>query len=770
MDNRVEKLLSQMTRAEKIACTAFLGDTYGHIPRLEIPGYYVCDGTNIAAGGAADCVKVTQQEREQYGGFYGTCFPQMAVLSNSWSTELAHAVGRMVGEEAKAGGVGVLMRPGVNIKRSPLCGRNFEYFSEDPVLAGELGGAYISGVQENGVAACLKHYAVNSQEFERMTTNAVVSERALRELYLRVFQIAIKKGDPWTVMTSYNRVNGSYVHSSPMLMTALREEFGFTGAVMSDCFAVHYDKVKGHNTGLDLEMDDGSVHGYQLADALASGEMSEQTLDEIVRRVLTVYYRILDGSREKAEPDMKAHHEAAVTAAEEGCVLLKNDGLLPLQKTAQGMAVIGRRAKDPAYIGGGSGHQNGNHVENAYDCLCGLFGRSLPYADGYPTAEGYPPAAQAPQEELLTQAERLAEEAETVLLFVGYDFGTESEGYDRPCMELPECQRQTIERVLAKNNRVVLIVNTGSAVTLAPYRDRVGAILFAGLNGEGGGKATARILCGLAEPGGRLSETFPVRYEDTPAFLSFPRYPNPMHDVVYSEDIYVGYRWYDTRKISPLYPFGHGLSYTEFAYDGLCLSQKTMEPSETLTVSLTVQNVGRRRGSDVVQLYVRPLDNTIDRPEKELKAFAKVHLEPGEKTTVRFSLSREAFECYAPAVKKWVAEPGRYEICVGRSCQNILCRSTVKLHSKERAYDLNGRDALAWVVSSPCFREAVAAILPETQGDFFGSGWSAAMAGALPWNRLSEVDLGQGLQSLPTLGAILSKVKELEETQQEVSK
>lgn len=761
MDKRVKRLLKELTLDEKIEFASCLDDKFGYAKRLNLPGYRTCDNTNVDFA-EYDFWKIEPGIREKLGGFFGTAFPPMSVLANSWNEELTEAVGEAQGREAKYGGVGMILRPGVNIKRSPLCGRNFEYFSEDPVLAGELAGSYIKGVQKNKVAACIKHFAANSQEYERMTTNAIISERALREIYLRAFEIAIKKGNPWTLMTSYNKVNGKYSHANHYMMGILRDEWNYDGVVMSDCMAVHYDKVEAHKAGLDVELEQSHVHKYQLRDALNSGEFSEKELNEIVRRVLELYFMLTDGEVVPKEIDESAHHALAVKAAEEGAVLLKNDGILPLDIKNKKLAVIGRYAVEPSYMGGGSGHMNGRIVECALDTIKNLVPeKQLLYADGYEIHEGNPPIDSL-NIQMLEEAEKIAECADMVFLFAGYDAGVESEGYDRADLYLPESHRKLIERVLNKNKNVVLVISTASAVQLTEYEDRVRAILFSGYAGEGSGKAAANILLGLAEPGGRLAETFPMRVEDTPAYLNYPKYPDPMHDVVYGEDIYVGYRWYEARKIKPLYPFGYGLSYSTFAYSDLLIENSVCEPDSTVTVSLKVKNTGDRFASDVVQLYIRNKDAELVKVSKELKAFKKVHLESGEETKVTFVLGRQDFETYTSCLHKWVVEQGEYEILIGRSVENILLTGTVCMKSKEKAYGYDAYGASMWLVNSKNFEKAIRETMEPEAIEFFNNSPMAAMVSSLPWDRFKELSLGQGITTKKTINAVIDKLQELD--------
>lgn len=755
---KIREIISQMTLDEKVRCCALFEDRFGKVPRLELPGYRSCDNPS---GGWIDYLRVSEEKKKEHD-FWGTSFPQAAALGSSWDEELAYEVGDAIGQECKHNSVDILLRPGVNMKRSPLCGRNFEYFSEDPILSGEMGAAYIRGVQKNHVAACLKHYAANNQEFERMTTNAVVSERALHEIYLRAFEIAIEKGDPWTMMSCYNKVNGEWVHANKMLMDILRKDFGFKGLLMSDAMAVHYDKVDGHKCGLDVELDETAVHGHQLLNAVYSGEIREEVLDEIAYRVIETYYKINE-STEKPDVDLKAHHELAKRAAISGAVLLKNEGILPLDSdTGEKIAVIGAFAKEPSYMGGGSGHMNGHTVDKAFDEIARIASKAqISYAAGYQIEYGFPPADIA-RPDLVAEAVETAKAADVVLLFTGYPYGVESEGYDRDDLFLQKSHRELIEAVLTVNENVILIINTGAPVDLSAYHERVRAILQGGYCGEASGSASAEILFGLAEPGGRLAETYPLRLEDTPAYMNYPKYPNPMPDVVYGEDIYIGYRWYDTRKLDVLYPFGFGLSYTSFEYSDVRLSRTEIGKSDPVTVTLKVKNTGKRAGSDVVQVYVGNKGASVTRPEKELKGFKKVYLEAGEEKEVSIILDKRSFEVYTPAGRKWIVEDGVYEILVGRSSRDILWEGSLTVKSDDKAVYFHDKLPVVWYTKEEDrFAEALADAEQETQ-DFFNIEKNPILplVMPLPWKRFKEVGLTNGKVTDAVVNSVVEKMNQ----------
>ena len=738
----IDAIVRGMSLEEKIRCCALYQDRFGNLPRLGI-AFRSCDNSS---GGWCDYFRKDRDQMRREQNFWGTSFPQAASQGAAWNPELSREIGEAMGKECKNQHVDILLRPGVNMKRSPLCGRNFEYYSEDPVLSAELGAAFINGVQSQRVAANLKHYVCNNQEYERMTTNAVVDERTLNELYLRVFQLALEKSDPWTMMSSYNRVNGSWVHQSSDLMRKLREDLHYDGLVMSDAFAVHdrEDKVRGHKNGLDVELAEEHDHVRFLLDAYDNGEISDSELDRIARHVVDCFYKIHDGYKVETV-DLVAHHALAKRAAIEGMVLLENDGVLPLMPSDEKrLAVIGAFAKEPSYMGGGSGHMNGHTLDIPYDEIQRICGDQMVYAPGYQINIGLPPK-DVLREDLVEEARRLASEAEQLLIFVGYPYGAESEGYDRTDLLLPEGQRKLLDAVLAVNQNAVLVVTTGAPVDLSEYRNRVRAILQTGYCGEAIGSAVAEILFGLAEPGGRLPETYPLRLEDTPAYLSFPHAPDTMRDVVYGEGLYIGYRWYDKRKMDVSYPFGYGLSYTGFSYSDLKVDKDTICPEDSLRISFRVKNTGSRAGSDVAQIYVRDRESSIHRPEKELRAFKKVYLQPGEEQTVEIKLDRKAFELYTPAMHKWVVEGGEYDILIGRSSREIVLSTHVNVRSAEQVRRFSPQVQAKDFVPEKKFQQLLKEEEEKVQA-FFDPEKNPilSVAGAIPMGQFAEADLGQG--------------------------
>ena len=741
----IKSIVSQLTIEEKVRCCALYQDRFGNLSRFGM-AYRSCDNPS---GGWCDYFRKDREQMKQEQDFWGTCFPQAAAQGATWDPELAYEIGEAMGRECKNQHVDILLRPGVNMKRSPLCGRNFEYYSEDPWLSSEMGAKFIEGVQSQRVAANLKHFVCNNQEYERMTTNAVVDERTFHEMYLRVFQLILQKSDPWTIMTSYNKVNGKWVHENKYIMDILRKEFGYNGLVMSDAFAVHYkeDKVEGHKCGLDVELAEEYNHVHLLLDAYNNGEISEDVLDTIAYHVIDCWYKIYGEGYEVPVLDQAAHHALAKRAALEGAVLLENDGVLPLDAAkVENLAVIGAFAKAPCYMGGGSGHMNGATLDIPMDEIAKLMGDEdkFAYAAGYQINAGFPPE-DTPRPDLIAEAVETAKKAGLIIMFTGYPYGIESEGYDRTDLYLPKSQRDLLDAVLEVNGSVILVVNTGAPVDITAYNKRVKAVLQGGYAGEASGSATVDILFGLAEPGGRLPETYPCRVEDTPAYLSLPSYPDVMPSVTYGEGVYIGYRWYDAKKLAVEYPFGYGLSYTSFDYSGIKVDRSVIGKNDTVTVSFKVKNTGSRAGSDVAQIYVHDVESTMNRPVKELRGFKKVHLQPGEEKEVSIVLDRRAFEYYTPALHKWVVEGGEYQILVGRNVQEIVLETAVTVESNEAVIRLSPQTQVGRFVKDPRFKAAIAGE-DEKVRSFFDPEVNSILPTvmAIPFGQFGEADLGQG--------------------------
>lgn len=665
MADRIEKLIQSMTLEEKARMC--VGDsTWTTLPveRLGIPHFVMADGPH-GVRRVEDVHAVVQKSLP------ATCFPTASCLASTWDRELIHELGEAIADECIALDVDVVLGPGVNMKRSPLCGRNFEYFSEDPFLAGEMAVSMIRGIQGKGVGTSLKHFTANNQEFQRFTMSSEVDERTLREIYLPAFEKAVKKAEPWTVMCSYNRVNGTLASQNRYLLTdILREEWGFEGMVVSDWGAVR-DRVAGLQAGLDLEMPGPHDRNVKrVVDAVQAGELDQEALDKSVRRILEIVFRAKQTAK-NGSYDIDAHHALARRIAARGMVLLKNEGILPL-RSPEKIAVIGAAARTPHFQGGGSSHINPTRVDVPLDELKALAGDAhVTFAQGYPPDEGV-------REDLIEDAVQKAKEAEVAVLFIALPSYKESEGYDRSDLDLTDQQVRLIQAVSATQPNTVVVLNNGAPVAVGEWIDGAAAVLEAWMMGQAGGGAVADVLFGRINPGGRLAETFPVRLEDTPAYLNFP---GERGRVRYGEGLYIGYRWYDARRIPVRFPFGYGLSYTTFEYSGAAVSAKTFRDTDGVVVTVDVTNTGGTAGSEVVQVYVSDREAGLSRPVKELKGFARVDLQPGETRTVSISLDFRAFAFYHPSYKQWITEDGEFDILVGASAADIRDTFTVTLES-----------------------------------------------------------------------------------------
>ena len=610
------------------------------------------------------------------GSVPATCFPPAVALGSSWDRGLAHRVAVALGLESQSFGVNVLLGPGINIKRSPLCGRNFEYFSEDPLLSGELGVASVNGLQSQGVGASLKHFAANNQETDRLTVSADIVRAPLQEIYLRAFRRVVKEANPWTVMCSYNRVNGVYASQNPWLLTeVLRDDWEYDGVVVSDWGAV-VDRVKGLAAGMDLEMPTSSGVGpAQVAAAIESGALDEAALDRSVARLAGLAAKSGAGARPGTIFDANAHHELAREVAVSGAVLLKNDGaLLPLDPaTGAKIAVIGEFARTPRYQGAGSSKVEPTRLDNALDAIRTLAGNAgVPFAPGF-TVDGEPMAD--PDSLLRDEAVALAAGADVVMLFLGLPASFESEGFDRDHIDLPQEQTELLDAVVAVNPNVAVVLANGAVVGVSAWAGKVPAILEGWLGGQAGGSATADLLFGIANPSGRLTETIPLRLEDTPAYLDFP---GEAGHVNYGEGLFVGYRHYDARKMAVSFPFGHGLSYTSFEYSDLRINER--DGGATLT--LTVRNSGSRAGREVVQAYMQAPGSRVQRPERELKGFATIELQPGETGQVIITVPRDELAFYDTTAAAWLVEQLEYCFEVGASSRDLRLSASIQIHSE----------------------------------------------------------------------------------------
>ena len=659
-----EELIKKMTLEEKARLCS--GADFWHlksIERLGIDPIMVCDGPHGLRKQNAENKKVG------IGNSYpATCFPTAVTTACSWDRELLYKVGEALGEECVEHEVSVLLGPGVNMKRSPLCGRNFEYFSEDPFLAGEMGASFINGVQSKGIGTALKHFAANSQEMNRMTGNSIVDERALREIYLTAFEIAVKKGKPTMVMNAYNKLNGTYCSENGKLQNyILRKEWGFDGAVVSDWGAVN-NRVDGIVAGNDLEMPySGGYNDKKLIDAVKNGEIDESVLDNAADRIIDI---ILNAAKvQKKKYSVSSHHALAKEAALNSVVLLKNDGcLLPLKSKEMKIAVIGEMAVEPRYQGAGSSLVNPTQKENAYDCLISK-GYSVKYAKGYNKV-----TKDKETDALIDEAVLTASLCDVVLIFVGLTEDYESEGFDRKHMELPEAHNRLVSEISKVNKNVAVILSGGSPVEM-PWKDDVKAILNSYLAGQAGAAAVVDILNGDFNPCGKLAETYPLKLEDNPSFGNFAF---DGKDVLYKESIYIGYRYYDKAKKDVLFPFGYGLSYTEFEYSKIKLNKKTLKPGGTINVTFTVKNVGDMEGCETAQLYILKGDTSVFRAPKELKGFEKIHLKPKEKKNVTITLDERSFSFYNTASNSWCVENGEYTVAIGSSSRDLRSQSEVK--------------------------------------------------------------------------------------------
>jgi beta-glucosidase len=661
----IDELVRQMTLEEKAAlCTGASNWTTTPVERLGIPEMIVSDGPHGVR---------RQPDVHEIGikSLPATAFPTYSCLAATWDVELAHAMGIALGEECIALNVDVLLGPGVNIKRSPLNGRNFEYLSEDPYQAGELAAAIINGIQSKGVGTSLKHYAVNNQEFQRFSISAEVDERTLREIYLSAFEKAVKQAHPWTVMCSYNKVNGTFASEHTHLLTEiLKDEWGFEGLVVSDWGAVR-DRVTALKAGLDWEMPGPQEHRVQaVVEAVRSGTLDEAQLDKSVRRILGIVFKARQTPK-TGSFDEDAHHALAQRVAAEGMVLLKNNGILPL-KGPEHIAVIGHAAQAAHFQGGGSSHINPTRVAVPLSELKSRAGTAeVSFAEGYPSNNAF-------RQDLIDEAVRLAQAADVAVLYIALPTFKESEGYDRKDMDLTCQQTALIQAVGAVQPRTVVVLNNGSPVVMSEWIDSCAAILESYMMGQAGGAAVADVLFGRVNPSGKLAESFPKKLSDTPAAINWP---GEAGCVRYGEGLFVGYRYYDTKEISVQFPFGFGLSYTTFAYSNARVNAKTFKDTDGLTVNVDITNTGTTAGKETVQVYVHDHKSSLVRPTKELKGFAKVELQPGETKMVSIPLDFRAFAFYHPEYKQWITEDGEFDLLIGASSTDIRQSLVVTLES-----------------------------------------------------------------------------------------
>lgn len=687
------ELISKMTLEEKVSLLS--GKDFWHLrgnDRLGIPELMITDGPHGLRKQNPD-----GEKKGLSNSVPTTCFPTAVTTACSWDPELLYKMGEAMGEECLAEKVSVILGPGVNMKRSPLCGRNFEYFSEDPLLAGELAAGLINGVQSKNVGTSIKHFAVNSQEKRRMTIDSVVDERAFREIYLTAFEIAVKKSQPWTVMNSYNKVNGTYASDNGYLQNdILRDEWGFEGIVVTDWGAAN-DRVVGLKNGNDLEMP--SSTGYndkKICDAVRNGTLDEKYVDLAADRMLTLIKK-----SEKAlgdyTYDKEAHHELAAEICRQSLVLLKNENsILPLKKDAK-IAVIGEMARAPRYQGAGSSVINPTKLSDAFDSLI---------ANGINPlfAPGYNKKKDEVNETMLRDACLVAERADVALVFIGLTEEYESEGYDRSHLNLPISHNKLLEEILKVNENVVVVLSGGSPVEM-PWINDVKAVLNGYLGGQASGIAVADILTGKVNPSGKLAETYPAALTDTPCFNY---YPGTEQTAEHRESIFIGYRYYDSAMKNVLFPFGFGLSYTKFEYSDIKLSAGEIKDTDTLTLTYKIKNVGDRAGAEISQVYVSDIESTIFRPVKELRAFNKVYLEAGEEKEISIELSKRAFAYYNVNIMDWHVESGDFHIMVGSSSRDIRLEAKVNVVSTVEAVTPDYKK------TAPCYYLADVQNIPDS--------------------------------------------------------
>jgi len=655
----IENIISQLTLEEKASLCS--GRDFWHtkaVERLGVPSLMMCDGPHglRKQAGEGDHLGINVSIETN-------CYPTASALASSFDRQVLEALGTALGRECQAQNVAMLLGPGLNMKRSPLCGRNFEYFSEDPYLAGELGVAYIRSLQDEGVAACVKHFAANNQETRRMSGSSQMDERTLHEIYLPAFEAAVKKGKTRSVMCAYNAINDVFCSENKLLLNdILREKWGYDGFVVTDWGAVK-DRVKGVQAGLDLEMPGGGgTQDEKIVEAVKNGTLAEEDLDKVVRNMLKFVSDYLENRRPDAALDRETNSILSGELAAKCAVLLKNEGgILPLKNEKVGF--IGEFAVRPRFQGAGSSHINVPHAVSALEAV----GDKVSYAQGYDVHR------EDNAEALLTQAVELAKEVAVAVIFAGLPDSYESEGGDRDALAIPENQNRLIEAVAAANPNTVVVLHGGSAMEL-PWLDKVKGVLYMALGGERVGSAAVKLLYGEISPSGKLSETWPRKLSDNPSYLNFPGEDGRP---IYAEGIFIGYRYYDKKEMDVLFPFGYGLSYTQFAYSDLKLDKSEMPDTDTLSVTCKVKNVGTVPGAEVVQLYVRDEESSVRRPIRELKGFDKVFLNPGEEKEVSFTLDKRSFTYYEAKVHDWFVESGRFYVEIGASCRDIRLSAPV---------------------------------------------------------------------------------------------
>ena len=674
----IEEILNQMTLEEKASLCSGADSWHTEaIERLGLPAVMLSDGPHGLRKQDETTYQIGPDE-----SIKAVCFPTASAMACSFDRELIYKVGTALGEECQSEDINVLLGPGINMKRSPLCGRNFEYYSEDPYLAGELGAAFVNGVQSQGAGTSLKHFAANNQEWRRMSISSEMDERTLREIYLAAFENVVKKAQPWTIMCSYNRINGTYSCENGWLLNkVLRDEWGFKGLVMTDWGAMN-NRVEAIKAGLDLEMP--SSHGETdklIVAAVKDGRLKEEVLDKAVKRVLELADKSVTDKKQNTY-NKEEHHSLVKNTAINSAVLLKNNGILPLSGNEK-IAIIGKFADVPRIQGGGSSHINCFKTESALEALGDKY--NYTYSQGYNTDKDETDNA------LLEEAVKNAAAADVAVIFAGLPDSFESEGFDRTHLDMPECQNHLIEEIYKVQKNIVVVLHNGSPV-LMPWLGKAGAVLEMYLAGQASGAAAIDLLFGRANPSGKLAETFPLRLEDNPSYLDFPGSRDKVH---YREGIFIGYRYYDKRNMDVLFPFGHGLSYTTFRYSNISIEKDgvitnncpvTLKLCDTdkIKVYVDITNTGNMAGAEIVQLYIKNFIGLENRPEKELKNFDKVFLEPGETKTACMELDFRSFAYYNETLQDWFVESGTYGILTGASSRDIRCSCDIEIMASQK--------------------------------------------------------------------------------------
>ena len=722
-----EQILKEMTLEEKAAFCS--GRDFWHTKRIErlgVPSVMMCDGPHG--------LRKQEGEGDHLGinkSIETVCYPSAAALASSFDRSVMTRLGEALGQECQAENVGMLLGPGLNIKRSPLCGRNFEYFSEDPMLAGEMGAAYVKALQSMGVAACAKHFACNDQETRRMSGSSELDERTLHEIYLPAFEKVVKDGKTRSIMCAYNAINGEYCAENKMLLTdILRKNWGFDGFVVTDWGAVK-SRARGVASGLDLEMPGRpNATGEELVKAVRNGELSEEDLDKAVLNLLRFVQDTLEQRDESAVIDREACRKLARELAVECAVLMKNENVLPLSD-AQKVAFIGEFAEKPRYQGAGSSHINVPHPVSALEAA----------EERVAYARGYDAHSDTTDEAMLADALDAAKQAEVAVIFAGLPDAFETEGADRDHMRLPDNQNELITAVAAVNPNTVVVLHGGAPVEL-PWLDTVPAVLCMYLGGGQVGAAAVDLLYGKANPSGHLAETWPIRLQDNPSYLNFPGEDGV---VTYAEGIFVGYRYYDKKEMPVNFPFGHGLNYTSFDYSNLHVDKEKLTDQETIAVSVDVTNTGAVSGKAVVQLYVRDTESTVRRPLRELRDFAKVELQPGETKTVSFTLDKRAFAYYEPKVHDFFVESGEFVIEIGESCRDIRLVKSVQVEGTvQLSFTVTETTTIGQLMKHPKGAAFVRQMLGSSNSPS-ASGQAEAMGEGsekMMWNMMLEMPLG----------------------------